>query len=167
MTAATLPRSLHLPPRYLAFVQAILHRYLPQAEVWAYGSRVNGDHYDASDLDLVVRQPDDLTRPQTALDEVADAFSESDLPILVQIRDWARIPPAFREEIEAGYVVLQPAAGAPAAPADDNADAGTHSARTPSSAWESGPGSSASHAEDAKQSFAGRTPKQSLRTSAK
>lgn len=122
MTAGTVPRSLHLPPRYLAIVQDILHRYLSQAEVWAYGSRVNGDHYDASDLDLVVRQPDDLTRRQPDLDEVAAAFSDSDLPILVQILDWARIPPAFREEIEAGYVVLQPADRAPAAPAD----AGSH-----------------------------------------
>ncbi len=99
--------ALHLPTRYLAIVQDILRRYLPNAEVWAYGSRVNGDHYDASDLDLVVRQPDDLTRRQSDLDEVAAAFSDSDLPILVQIVDWARIPDAFREEIEAGYMVLQ------------------------------------------------------------
>ena len=110
--------ALHLPARYLAIVQDILRRYLPQAEVWAYGSRVNGDHYDASDLDLVVRQPDNLTRPQPDLDEVAAAFSDSDLPILVQIVDWARIPDAFREEIQADYVVLQPADGATAAATD-------------------------------------------------
>jgi hypothetical protein len=79
----------------------------------------------ASDLDLVVRQPDDLTRRQPDLDEAAAAFSESDLPILVQIVDWARIPAAFREEIEAGYVVVQPADGAPAVPTDDNAHART------------------------------------------
>jgi len=118
MTAVTVPRSLHLPPRYLEIVLDILRRYLPQAEVWAYGSRVNGDHYDASDLDLVARRPDDLSRRQPDLDEVAAAFSDSDLPILVQILDWARIPPAFREEIEAGYVVLQPADCASAAPPD-------------------------------------------------
>lgn len=119
MNSDTARPALHLPARYLAIVQDILRRYLPHAEVWAYGSRVNGDHYDASDLDLVVRQPDDLTRPQTALDEVAAAFSDSDLPILVQIVDWARIPEAFREEIEAGYVVLQSADGDPVAPTDD------------------------------------------------
>jgi predicted nucleotidyltransferase len=115
--------ALHLPARYLAIIQDILRRNLPHAEVWAYGSRVHGDHHDASDLDLVVRQPDDLTRRQPDLDEVAAAFSDSDLPILVQIVDWARIPASFREEIEAGYVVLQQADGAPAAPTD----AGSHS----------------------------------------
>lgn len=113
--------SLYLPARYLEMVRDILRRYLPQAEVWAYGSRVNGDHYDASDLDLVVRQPDDLTRPQPDLDEVAAAFSDSDLPILVQIVDWARIPAAFHAEIDAGYVVLQPADSAPVEPADAGA----------------------------------------------
>jgi predicted nucleotidyltransferase len=113
---------LHLPARYLAIVQDILRRYLPHAEVWAYGSRVNGDHYEASDLDLVVRQPDDLSRRQPGLDEVAAAFSDSDLPILVQIVDWARIPKAFREEIETGYLVLQPAGSATV----DPSDAGSH-----------------------------------------
>jgi predicted nucleotidyltransferase len=114
MTAVPAPRTLYLPARYRSIVQDILRRYLPHAEVWAYGSRVNGDHYDASDLDLVVRQPDDLTRPQPHLDEVAAAFSDSDLPILVQILDWARLPAAFREEIAAGYMVLQ--AGVASAP---------------------------------------------------
>jgi len=118
MNAVTVPRALHLPARYLTIVQDILRRYLPQAEVWAYGSRVNGDHYDASDLDLVARRPDDLTRRQPDLDEVAAAFSDSDLPILVQIVDWARIPLSFREEIQAGFVVLQAAGDCCAAPAE-------------------------------------------------
>lgn len=97
---------LHLPPTYLRIVQDILRSHLPTAEVWAYGSRVNGDHYDSSDLDLVVRQPNDLTHRQTDLGEVAEAFTESNLPIFVQLVDWASIPAAFQAEIEAGYVVV-------------------------------------------------------------
>jgi hypothetical protein len=38
--------------------------------------------------------------------EVRDAFSESNLPILVDILDWARIPDSFREEIERVGVVV-------------------------------------------------------------
>ncbi|MBK5940661.1 restriction endonuclease subunit S [Halochromatium roseum] len=136
--------ALHLPTRYLAIVQDILRRYLPHAEVWAYGSRVNGDHYDASDLDLVVRQPDDLSRRQPDLDEIAAAFSDSDLPILVQIVDWARIPEAFREEIEAGYVVIRHADSAPAAPEDE--DVGSHPNLLPNPVWELGSGSAISRA---------------------
>lgn len=98
---------LHLPEQYLRMVQDILRTHLPEAEVWAYGSRVNGDYYDTSDLDLVVRQPDDLRRRQTSLGDVIEAFSESDLPILVQLVDWAGIPAAFHAEIAAKYVVIQ------------------------------------------------------------
>ena len=101
--------TLHLPERYLQMVKAILQTHLPNAEVWAYGSRVNGDYYEASDLDLVVRQPEDLSRQQLNLGEVIDAFSESNLPIIVQLVDWARIPSDFHAEIMAKYAVIQPA----------------------------------------------------------
>jgi uncharacterized protein len=40
-----------------------LRRYSPEAEVWAYGSRVNGDGHECSDLDLVLRNPSDLKNP--------------------------------------------------------------------------------------------------------
>ena len=102
---------LHLPERYLQMVLAILQTHLPNAEVWAYGSRVNGDYYEASDLDLVVRQPEDLSRQQINLDEVIDAFSESNLPIIVQLVDWARIPESFHDEIMAKYAVIKPEVG--------------------------------------------------------
>ena len=49
---------LHLPEKYLQQVHALLRQHIPQAEVWAYGSRVHGDGFEASDLDLVARFPD-------------------------------------------------------------------------------------------------------------
>lgn len=102
--------TLYLPPRYLVTVQEILRQHLPHAEIWAYGSRVHGDCHDTSDLDLVARNPEALTKPCPGLADVAEAFSQSNLPIMVQITDWARIPKAFHDEILAGYVVLKTAA---------------------------------------------------------
>lgn len=101
--------TLHLPEHYLRQVNAILQAHLPDAEVWAYGSRVNGDYYEASDLDLVVRWPEDTERSKrfSALMDVKEAFSGSDLPIIVQILDWDSIPQGFRDEILAGYAVIQ------------------------------------------------------------
>jgi len=32
----------------------LLDQYIPSVEAWAYGSRVNGEAHDASDLDLVL-----------------------------------------------------------------------------------------------------------------
>ena len=79
--------------------------------VWAYGSRVSGRAHASSDLDLVLRNPVDLSVPQKKLVELRAAISESDLPILVDVMDWARIPQAFREEIEREHVVLHCRAG--------------------------------------------------------
>ena len=98
---------LHLPDAYHQMVQAVLHRHLPQVEVWAYGSRVNGDHHEASDLDLVVRQEGDALTRIRLMDTLREAFSDSDLPLLVQVVDWAAIPESFRAEISHNYVVLQ------------------------------------------------------------
>ena len=98
---------LKLPSRYHEMLLVLLSRYVPDAEVWAYGSRVNGDCHDASDLDLVVRNPSALQETMSDLMDLKDALVESDLPIRVDVVDWARIPEAFRREIERAYVVVQ------------------------------------------------------------
>lgn len=101
------PAQLFLPARYLQQVKAILAEHIPEAVVWAYGSRVNGDYHDASDLDLVVHFPPAQPRDPFKLAQVREAFSESNLPIIVQLVDGDRIPQAFKNEISAGYVVVQ------------------------------------------------------------
>lgn len=86
----------------------ILAAHLPAVEVVAYGSRVTGSAHEGSDLDLAVRN---IYNPLIALRnlaEVRDAFSESNIPILVDILDWAQIPDSFREEIEQSGVVIFP-----------------------------------------------------------
>jgi predicted nucleotidyltransferase len=98
---------LDMQPQHLSLLRELLHRYLPQAEVWAYGSRVNGDGHEASDLDLVVRQPANLKQETSALREAKEALVESNLPIRVDMVDWAHIPESFHREIEQAYVVVQ------------------------------------------------------------
>ena len=46
--------------------------------------------------------------PVRNLAKVRDAFSESNLPILVDILEWTQIPDSFREEIERAKVVISP-----------------------------------------------------------
>ena len=87
---------------------ALLTQFLPDEEVWAYGSRVNGISHDTSDLDLVVRHPADLRQPQgPALNALKEALSESNLPLLVDLHDWATLPPLFWENIAEGYVLVK------------------------------------------------------------
>lgn len=99
---------IHLPERYRQMVLGELRRHVPEAEVWAYGSRVRGDFHEASDLDLVIRFPVPLDASQSfsRLENLRAALSESRLPIFVQVVDWDRISESFRNEIRACHARL-------------------------------------------------------------
>lgn len=77
----------------------LLAEHLPTVTAWAYGSRVTGDAHEASDLDLVLRSTDLSPIPMDALINFKDALQNSNIPILVEARDWARLPAAFHNEI--------------------------------------------------------------------
>lgn len=99
-----------LQPRHRAMLDEILGRVLPPAaEVWAYGSRVTGEAHEASDLDLVVRGPNLEPLPFQRLSLLRDVLDDSNLPILVDVHDWATLPVSFHERILARYEVLRPA----------------------------------------------------------
>jgi len=98
---------LHLAPRHLAELQALLARHVPETEVWAFGSRVGGAAHEGSDLDLVLRQPRDLRQPSAGWMDLKEALQDSGLPMLVELHDWAHLPAAFHAEIVRRYVVVQ------------------------------------------------------------
>ena len=101
-------REIQLRPRDRKEVERILSQFVPNEEVWAYGSRVDGSGHELSDLDLVIRHPADLKIPVgLVLGELREAFSESNLPFLVDVHDWATLPTPFRANIEAHHVVIQ------------------------------------------------------------
>lgn len=85
----------------------LLAEHLPGVTAWAYGSRVNGDAHDASDLDLVLRSKDLSKIPLSELENFLEALRESNIPILVEARDWARLPASFHGEILRNYVELK------------------------------------------------------------
>ena len=97
---------LDLPCRYLDQLEALLREHVPDAEVWAYGSRVTGKSHDGSDLDLVLRSPT-LEPLAEGFFDLLEAIEKSNIPILVQAHDWARLPESFHREIEREYVVVQ------------------------------------------------------------
>jgi predicted nucleotidyltransferase len=98
---------LDLPEKHLGHLRALLQTHVPDCEVWAYGSRVTGKGHEGSDLDLVVRQPQALSQPCGLLADLREALQNSPLPILVDVHDWASLPPAFHAEIIATHRVIQ------------------------------------------------------------
>ena len=97
---------LRLSERHRREIASLLRRYVPDAEVWAYGSRVDGRSHDGSDLDLVLRGTDGKALPFAQITRLKDALRDSNIPFLVEARDWARLPENFQREIERMHVVL-------------------------------------------------------------
>lgn len=92
-------------PDLLDAVQRILQTHVPQHEVWAFGSRVNGAAKPYSDLDLVIITQQPL--PLDVLGALEDAFAESDLPWRVDVVDWACTSESFRDIIQQNKLVIQ------------------------------------------------------------
>jgi predicted nucleotidyltransferase len=101
-------REIPLRPQDRKEVERLLSQFVPNEEVWAHGSRVDGSGHELSDLDLVIRHPADLkVSVGLVLGELREAFSESNLPFLVDVHNWASLPAAFWANIEAQHVVIQ------------------------------------------------------------
>lgn len=99
---------LKLPEKHLEELKKILAIHVPNEEVWAYGSRVNGAAHDTSDLDLVIRNPLNLDVSQgLKIIDLKEALSNSNLPLIVDVRDWAILPESFHENIKKNYVVIK------------------------------------------------------------
>lgn len=96
-----------LPLQHMQTLLRLLAEHTPQAEVWAFGSRINGSGHEGSDLDIVLRNPADLTKSTEGYFELKEAIQESSLPMLVEMHDWAHLPASFHVEISRHYVVLQ------------------------------------------------------------
>ncbi len=99
-------QNLNLTEEELKEVLKILKPFRLNVDILAYGSRVLGTNHTTSDLDLVIRN---RTNPETAfkqLNQLKQAFEDSQLPIFVDITDWSRLPLDFRQEIQKKYIVI-------------------------------------------------------------
>ena len=97
---------LHLYTRHKVILQELIQLYLPDVEVWVYGSRINGRSHDGSDLDLALRTPDLAEIPIEKLVAFKEGLYQSMIPFLVDAHDWARLPENFKASIEQDHVVL-------------------------------------------------------------
>lgn len=97
--------AIDISPEQWGIVSRILEQHVPACTVWAFGSRANGSAKPYSDLDLCVVSQRTLGLDLRA--QLAEAFSESDLPWKVDVVDWATTSEGFRQIIQAHKVVLR------------------------------------------------------------
>lgn len=86
-------------------VERILHAWVPDRRVVAFGSRVRGNPKPFSDLDLAIYSSEPLTLALAG--HLRDAFSESDLPFRVDLADMATVSDEFRRVIEEECETMQ------------------------------------------------------------
>ena len=97
---------MHIEPSNLNIVQDILKQYVPEYDVWVFGSRVHGRNLKKfSDLDLVIINDNPLKKLQ--LFNIKEALSESDLPIMVDVLAWSDIDETFKNIIQKEYEIIQ------------------------------------------------------------
>jgi len=103
---------LNIDEKILASIKKILSTFVPEYEVRAFGSRVEGKAKKYSDLDLVIVGKEKIEN--TELRHLREAFEESKIPFRVEILDWHRVSDSFKKVIEKRYEVLQhPRSSAP------------------------------------------------------
>lgn len=96
---------INLKQEYLNELNQIFQKYCPNAEIWAYGSRINGDSHSGSDLDLTVKS---FNEDNKYLSDLKDLLNDSDIPFLIDITEYDKLPETFQKEIKNGYIKIYP-----------------------------------------------------------
>lgn len=103
-----MPSTVNLRPDELQLVRVILRAHIPGCEVRAFGSRVVGTPKPASDLDLCIMGDDRL--PPAIMERLRADFSDSILPMKVDLVEWAGLKEGFRRIVEQSGTAIQSAA---------------------------------------------------------
>lgn len=97
-----------LRPDHAKIVHDILSEHLPAGvSVRVFGSRAKWAAKPHSDLDLALKGKGPL--PPSLMSELAEAFSESDLPFKVDVVDWHSVASSFQAVIDRDGAPLPPA----------------------------------------------------------
>jgi len=89
---------INLDKRSKAMIEEILAPYIARGSLYVFGSRVDGECDAHADLDLLIRSEQAL--PFADFLALKDALEFSELPMRVDLLDWQRVTPEFRQAIE-------------------------------------------------------------------
>lgn len=96
-----------VPLEQMQILNELIAQQLPDAEIWVFGSRMEGKAKPYSDLDLVIVL--DKKMPFERYLSVRNAFDESELSFRVDVMDYHRLNPTFQKRIQDSHVVLSTA----------------------------------------------------------
>jgi predicted nucleotidyltransferase len=98
---------LRINDRWVDILANLFGRYTPDAEVWVYGSRLGPHCHPGSDLDLALIGPGGKPIPAARLTALREALDTSEIPIVIDLHDFSRLPEPFRNEIIRHHTVFR------------------------------------------------------------
>ena len=78
------------------FIQEVLSKYNLIQYAYVFGSRVNFSARKYSDVDLLIKAPEEIDC--TVLLGIKEIFEESDLPLIIDLVDWHSLTEEFQNE---------------------------------------------------------------------
>lgn len=105
MTATELAQRMEVDAGYLEALVSIIQRAIPEFEVWVFGSRVNGDHHETSDIDLVILGKGVIADLGRIIAFKTD-LDESDIPYLVDVVQFDHLDERMQDDIKQAHLVL-------------------------------------------------------------
>lgn len=96
---------MNIKQRHLQMLLKIFSGYCPTAEIWAYGSRIKSNSHSGSDLDLTVKN---WGKEKKSISELRQLINDSDIPFLIEITEYDKIPSYMQLEILKEYVRIFP-----------------------------------------------------------
>ena len=94
-----------LEDKYLKILRKILGKYAFEYKAVTFGSRVQGTAKKFSDIDIALIGTDKIGWRE--LEKIKDAFSESDMPLIVDIIDYNSVSDSFKIHINSNYDVIK------------------------------------------------------------
>lgn len=95
--------NLNIKPEHLKMLKDIFQQYCPKAEIWVYGSRIKNQSHDGSDIDMVVKDFNDSNKN---IAELKQLLNDSNVPFLMDIQEFDKLPDYFQKKILNEYEVL-------------------------------------------------------------
>ncbi len=96
---------INIKQEHINILYEIFNNYCPEAEIWAYGSRVDGDSHSGSDFDLTIKN---FNSNDKNLFELKEYIEESNLPFLIDITNFENLPQSFQNEITKKHIKFFP-----------------------------------------------------------
>ena len=95
--------------KHLAEIRRIVKEHVPECEVRAFGSRVEGTAKKFSDLDLAIIGSGKLNWRR--IGRLKDAFAASNIPMTVDVLDYNAVSKEFQAVIDKQHEIIQQKSG--------------------------------------------------------